>query len=282
MRSLIGERPRATGAVVIALVLFSLLLVCQGQEAPSLPAPMTSFNQRYVDATGFWGDCTLGANGCRDLISTHGCLVTCIAMVLDYYRISLFVPAHASCTGRAQLGMNPGLLNDWLGMNGGFGRCMQDPFGECCLEWSKLPEQVQLSFHANSMDVTIDRSSQQMIDTALKDGFPVVAGVHWDTHCRGNPEMTENCHWVVITGKSGGTYDIVDPRNGDSKSQHGISTTRGFGRLRKIYSRPLRCRGAPKSRSCNLRYLARSKSSSAKGRLLPQRHPTENTERRWL
>jgi hypothetical protein len=66
---------------------------------------------------------------------------------------------------------------------------------------------------------------------ALRQGNPVVAGVHWGTACRRGSSQTEDCHWVVLTGKTGSTYTIVDPYNRDHASSTGVRTTLDAGSL---------------------------------------------------
>lgn len=195
------------------------------QARPNLPAFLPSYNQAYRGASDGWGNCRMGSDGCPDRIETAGCLITAFAMVLDYYRIELFIPASSSCTGRARTGMDPGILNDWLREHGGYGRCAQDLVGNCCLEWTRLPTRITLSFHENLSGVDLDASARQIIDGALIAGYPIVAGVHWGESCHGSAQKTEDCHWVVITGKDGLTYNIVDPYNPDTSSREGVRTT---------------------------------------------------------
>lgn len=199
------------------------------QAGLHLPIPLTGFNQAYRDASGYWGNCRMGSNGCPDRIATAGCLVTVFAMVLDYYGVELSVPASSSCTGRARTGMGPGILNDWLRTHGGYGHCSEDPVGDCCLEWTNLPLGILLSFYENRSRSGIDSVSGRIIDQALDAGYPVVAGVHWTDHCHGNTGKTEDCHWIVITGKTGRTYTIVDPYNRDQESRAGVRTTLSQG-----------------------------------------------------
>ncbi len=196
---------------------------------PTLPVLPTSFNQGYRDAFGNWGDCRMGTGGCPDTIATAGCLITAFAIALDYYGVQLAVPAVSSCTGRPRIGMDPGILNDWLKRHGGYGPCAGDAFGSCCLEWANLPLQISIATHENNSELGVDSVSQRIIDQALRAGRPVIAGVHWGSHCRGNTSQTEDCHWVVITGKLGITYAILDPYNPVTTSSRGITTTLAEG-----------------------------------------------------
>jgi len=171
----------------------------------------------------------MGTGGCTDHIATAGCLITALSMVLDYYEVELVIPAASSIQER-QIGMNPAILDDWLRGHGGYGYCPQDQGGKCCLEWDNLPPQIDLSsFYENQSEAGIDPESKRIIDRALAAGKPVIAGVHWGAHCHGSSTKTEDCHWIVITGKAGGTYWIIDPYNRDSTSKEGIQTTLATG-----------------------------------------------------
>ena len=125
--------------------------------------------------------------------------------------------------------MNPGLLNGWLQRHGGFGDCSQDPYGSCCLNWSRLPGNLELTFHSNRSDVGLNPVAAVVIDHALRQGYPVIAGVHWGAFCNGGTSQSEDCHWVVLTGKAGDTYAIVDPFNPDSARSTGVRTTLADG-----------------------------------------------------
>ena len=171
----------------------------------------------------------MGTNGCPDLIAKTGCLITAFAMVLDYYGVALSIPTASSCTGKARVGMDPGILNDWLKIHGGYGRCGQNPIGNCCLEWTHLPPQISITTYSNQFSNGIDALSRQRIDQALSTGYPIVCGVHWGSHCHGSTTQSEDCHWVVITGEYDGTYTIIDPYNQDSSDPRGIETTLDYG-----------------------------------------------------
>lgn len=198
-------------------------------ETILLPRTVPSFSQNFTDGPGAWGDCALGTAGCPDQICTTGCLVTAFSSVLAYYEIEVTVSSNVSCTGRSRSGMDPGILNDWLRENGGFGRCVQDPIGDCCLAWDKLPGDVELTFYSNRSDDGLNPVSSVVIDHALRGGEPVVAGVHWGAFCRSGSQQTEDCHWVILTGKIGDTYTIVDPMNLDPTDPRGVRTTLDAG-----------------------------------------------------
>ena len=215
------------GFFASCLVLFFHLSIAQA--APILPVLPASFNQVYRDASGNWGDCRMGTDGCPDTVATAGCLITAFAMVLDYYGVQLAVPAVSSCTGKPRSGMDPGILNDWLKSHRGYGPCVGDAFGSCCLEWTNLPQQISIATHENNSELGVDSVSARIIDQALQAGRPVIAGVHWTSHCRGNSSQTEDCHWVVITGKLGITYAIIDPYDPVTTSSKGVTTTLAEG-----------------------------------------------------
>ena len=221
-------RPTLGRALVggLFLVLFAVPVVGQLIELPRIVPP---FNQAYTDGPDAWGNCPLGIDGCPDQICTTGCLTTAFASVLAYYEVELAVGLKDSCTGFARSGMDPGVLNDWLRANDAYGRCAQDPVGDCCLEWGRLPNGVELSFHVNRSDVGLNAVASVVIDHALRLGRPVIAGVHWGAFCHGDTGQTEDCHWVVLTGRTGDTYAIVDPYNADSASPYGIRTTLDAG-----------------------------------------------------
>lgn len=217
---------RRVAAAVLALFAVSILA---DAETILLPHGLPTFNQNYTDGLNAWGSCALGTGGCPDRISTTGCLVTAFASVLAYYQIEVTVPASVSCTGRARSGMDPGILNDWLQAHGGYGRCSSDPIGSCCLVWDRLPDGVELTFHANRSDAGLNPISSVVIDHALRSGWPVVAGVHWSAFCRPGTTQSEDCHWVVVMGKIGDTYTIMDPMNPDPANSQGVRTTLNAG-----------------------------------------------------
>jgi len=215
--------------VAITLALFPFNLV-SAQEDISLPATVSAFNQEYQGPNGYWGNCGLGTNGCPDKISTTGCLITAFAMVLDYYNVSLFIPREFSCTDTARTGMDPGILNDWLKTHGGYGKCGSD-IGSCCLEWTNLPPQVSVTKHVNRSERGIDSTAQRMIDQSLLQGYPVIGGVHWDSYCHGATTQTEDCHWVVITGKSLSASSGENPPRSCSRKKSKAPTRRARRRL---------------------------------------------------
>jgi hypothetical protein len=211
------------------LAVCALLVVAAGwagaAETILLPRTVPSFNQTYTVGTDAWGDAVLGTGGCPDLIRATGCLITAFSAVFAYYDIALAIPAPYSSTGAAQEGMNPRILNDWLRARRGYGQCASDPLGSCCLEWTELPRGISLSFHSNRSTTGLNAIAGLIIDHALRRGDPVVAGVHWSATCRSGSSQSEDCHWVVLTGKAGAAYTIMDPYNPDHTSRFGLRTT---------------------------------------------------------
>lgn len=222
-------RPRATLAAIALLGLAAWTSPTAGAQAPELPRVMPSFNQAYTEGPGAWGLAPLGTAGCPDRIATTGCLVSAFACVLAYYGIDVTVPAIDSWTGRSEVGMNPGILNDWLRTHDGYGRCSEDPVGNCCLEWEFLPEGIDVTFHTNHSESGLSPIVSVVIDHALREGHPVIAGVHWGLTCRGGLPQNEDCHWVVLTKKTGSTYAIVDPYNPNAESPSGVRTSLAAG-----------------------------------------------------
>lgn len=221
------SRCLSLGLGIVAVVLGSCL--ASSAETITLPRVMPSFNQTYTIGVGAWGDNALGTGGCPDLIRATGCLITAFSAVLAYHDISLSIPAAYSSTGSMEQGMNPRVLNDWLRARRGYGRCAQDPVGSCCLEWGALPRGVVLSYHSNRSSTGLNPVAALVIDHALRQGNAVVAGVHWSAACRSGSSQTEDCHWIVLTGKVGSTYTIMDPYNPDHTSSAGLRTTLDAG-----------------------------------------------------
>ncbi|MEW5827016.1 MAG: hypothetical protein AB1778_09325 [Candidatus Bipolaricaulota bacterium] len=218
--------PRSSTVLLLCL---AVVLAGRAQSIIDLPRRVPSFNQAYSIGPGAWGRETLGTGGCPDLLQATGCLVTAFAAVLAYYEVSLEIPPEFSSTGQRRVGMDPGILNDWLRARAGYGPCATDPAGSCCLEWDRLPYGIDLSFHVNRSEVSLNPIAAIIIDHALRQGSPIVAGVHWSAYCRSGSTQSEDCHWVVITGKMGSTYTIMDPFNRDSADPQGLTTTLSAG-----------------------------------------------------
>jgi len=210
------------------LIIVAIGVLSFGQDI-ELPRTVPAYNQAYTEGADAWGNCSLGTANCPDLLCTTGCLVTAFSSVLAYYEINVSVSARYSCTGEARTGMNPGIFNDWLREVGGYGQCSQDPVGSCCLIWGKLPADVEITTHVNRSDVGLNPVAAVVIDHALRQGQVVVAGVHWGAFCNGGSSQSEDCHWVILTGKQSGVYIIIDPFNPDPTSPYGIRTTLDAG-----------------------------------------------------
>ena len=224
---MIQHRRRSLG-LILSLITFLIGLICVAQTI-ELPRTVPAFNQAYTEGSDAWGNCRLGTIGCPDQIRTTGCLITAFSSVLAYYEIDVAVPARSSCTGEARTGMDPGIFNDWLREIGGYGRCSQDPIGNCCLIWEQLPAELEITTHINRSDVGLNPVASVIIDHALRLGHPVVAGVHWGSSCSGGSSQSEDCHWVILTGKRGDTYAIIDPFNPAPTSPYGVRTTLDAG-----------------------------------------------------
>lgn len=222
------QRGRRYPGLALFLVTFLVGLTCYPQTI-ELPRVVPAFNQAYADGPTAWGNCPLGTIGCPDQVRTTGCLVTAFSSVLAYYEIDVTVPARSSCTGEARFGMDPGIFNDWLREVGGYGRCARDPVGNCCLIWEQLPAELEITTHINRSDIGLNPVASVVIDHALRQGYPVIAGVHWGAFCNGGSSQTEDCHWVILTGKRDDTYTIVDPFNPDPTSPYGVRTTLAGG-----------------------------------------------------
>ena len=221
-------RRRGYLGLALFLLAFSVGLTCYPQTI-ELPHVVPAFNQAYTDGPDAWGNCPLGTIGCPDQLCTTGCLVTAFSSVLAYYEIDVAVPARSSCTGESRTGMDPGIFNDWLREIGGYGRCTQDPVGNCCLIWEQLPAELDITTHINRSEVGLNPVASVVIDHALRQGYPVIAGVHWGAFCNGESGQSEDCHWVIVTGKRDDTYTIVDPFNPDPTSPYGVRTTLAAG-----------------------------------------------------
>ena len=222
------HRGRKRLALALLLVTFLMGVTCFTQTI-ELPRDVPAFNQAYTEGPDAWGNCPLGTIGCPDQICTTGCLVTAFSSVLAYYEIEVTVPARSSCTGEARTGMDPGIFNDWLREIGGYGRCAQDLVGNCCLIWAQLPVELEITTHINRSEVGLNPVAAVVIDHALRQDYLVVAGVHWGAVCNGGSGQTEDCHWVILTGKRDGTYTIIDPFNPDPASPYGVRTTLDAG-----------------------------------------------------
>jgi hypothetical protein len=216
---------------VIALIMALLFVLSFTSFAQDIELPRTvpAFNQAYNEGPDAWGACPLGTVGCPDDVCTTGCLVTAFSSVLAYYEIDVSVSARYSCTGQRRTGMDPGIFNDWLRETGGYGQCSQDPVGNCCLIWGQLPAELEITTHVNRSDVGLNPVASVVIDHALRQGYVVVAGVHWGAFCNGGLTQSEDCHWVILTGKKNNSYTIIDPFNPDPSSPDGIRTTLDAG-----------------------------------------------------
>ena len=81
--------------------------------------------------------------------------------------------------------------------------------------WDQLPTELEITTHVNRSDVGLNPVASVVIDHALRQGYPVIAGVHWGAFCNEGSSQTEDCHWVILTGRIDDTYTIIDPFNPD-------------------------------------------------------------------
>jgi len=132
------------------------------------------FSQR----SGGWESDILGFSTHGSTIRSHGCVVTCDAMIHGAYGVNT----------------NPGEMNNWLKANGGFAGTARDSSREYIV-WER----------SAGRGVTYlgswDRPSGAQLNAELDAGYPVVAEV------RQPPSQ----HFVVLTARSGNTYAINDP-----------------------------------------------------------------------
>lgn len=210
------SRQQRVAYVLSLLIVVAIGLLSFGQDI-EFPRTVPAYNQAYTEGADAWGSWSLGATSCPDTMGESGCLVTAFASVLSYYGMNVSVSASQSSTGYERIGMDPGILNDWLRANRGFEGCN--------LVWQNVPEGITLVEYSNPDNTGLNPGSSIEIDLALRQGFPIIAGVHWGFSCRAGSAQTENCHWIVITGKIGGSYTIIDTINRDTTSRYGVLTT---------------------------------------------------------
>ena len=187
------------------LILAVVFLIQSASAVPSLDSNPNSCKIPIFDQTKYaqrLGTC----NGCT--IKSDGCVVTSLAMALSYYGITVTVPAEQSSTGAARTGMDPAILDDWFTWKGGYSTNTKKCPGKCLMNWQILPGDVTVSDRQyNPKTDGISQETYRFIDSALSGGNLVIAGVHWDS-------KPEDSHFVLITGRAGNTYEIIDPYGG--------------------------------------------------------------------
>ncbi len=131
---------------------------------------------RFLQDDPRWGDNLLGPSA-TETLGSHGCAVSSCAMVLASYGVNT----------------DPQRLNDYLKGNNGF-------TPQAWIEWSVAvgldPDRVEFLYE--------DNPSYELIDANLLAGNPVIVRL-------GYPPPRETSHFVVICGKKGYDYLIMDP-----------------------------------------------------------------------
>lgn len=122
-------------------------------------------------------------------IGSHGCLITAISMILNWYGKST----------------DPAQLNDALVRVGGFTGAN--------LYWNAIAQVQPDIYLAKSIDCYYIPAPLHEIDALLADDVPVL--VHVDFNLS-TPAVEQ--HWVLIVGKSGSDYIINDPWTGEQVS----------------------------------------------------------------
>lgn len=159
---------------------FEVVRAAQSQTIPTIPVPFYSqTDPRWIcDQIGtcgcWWGNCSYYTG-----IGDAGCYITSEAMVFDYY------------TGHYK---DPQELNDCLTENNGYGLWQGCGWGLCAATYNPIaackPRRVNYLGLSGDLDV---------LDQDLASGHPAIAWVDGGTH------------YVVVTGKKDGLYQINDP-----------------------------------------------------------------------
>lgn len=182
-----------------------------GAELDLIPYPRLEGEIPILDQTNYHqalGTC----RGCT--IQTDGCLLVSLAMALQFMEVKIIIPADHSSAGSARFGMSPEVLNDWFTWRGTYSYNPNGCPGRCLVDWYPLPGHVVASRRMTNRGEYLNPGTKKLIDYALSRNYPVIAGVHWNSHCPGNLKKTEDCHFVLITGRLGNTYQIIDPAGG--------------------------------------------------------------------
>jgi len=151
-----------------------------GESLMLSPVPTAYYQQR--DAR--WADDKVG--GSEESLARVGCTVCCLAMGLDHHGVKVA----------------PKELNNYLKENDGY----------TTRGWLKWDLVSKISEGKVALDYVGDPSFER-IDTALKNGQPVIAKVFIN---RAVP------HWVLIVGKEDAEYLIRDPL-GDGENLRRLS-----------------------------------------------------------
>ncbi len=174
--------------------------------APKLQGWIAPINQKdYYQTLGTCWGCT---------IKSDGCLLVSLTMALRFWGVKVMVPERHSSTGEPRFGMTPEILNDWFLWKNTYSYNSTGCPGRCLVDWYPLPGNIKVSSRRTNRGEYLTSNTKRNIDYALSRNYPVIAGVHWGNYCHGNPAETEDCHFVLITGKWGDTYRIIDPAGG--------------------------------------------------------------------
>jgi hypothetical protein len=171
-------------------LLLAAILVASSAAPASARIGVPTFTQRLPT----WSHDRLGTDP-TDTIGSAGCAITSVAMVQAGFGYST----------------NPQLLNRWLTQHGGYvdndlvlwRQAMVATKGAVRWKWLHVPGIVpELRVDDQNID---DMPTESMVAGELDQNHLVVAEVR----------LNGNMHFVVITGRSGGTLFINDPWYGD-------------------------------------------------------------------
>ncbi len=129
----------------------------------------------YAQDDPAWGEKLLDSTNLP--IKDWGCLLTSTAMLLNYYGYPV----------------DPLTLNDWMIENGGF-------FNGGNMDVAIVSKYTQGAIYKVSADLNFAQ-----MDEGLANGRPTILKVHTNKI---------GMHFVVVVGKNGDTYDIIDPLGG--------------------------------------------------------------------
>ncbi len=145
---------------------------------------------RFLQNDPRWGNDLLGPSD-SETLGSHGCAVSSSAMVMAFYGVDT----------------DPQRLNDFLNGHNGF-------TPEAWIYWEIAallnPDQVKFVYE--------DDPSYKLIDENLEKGNPVIVRL-------GYPPPRVTSHFVVICGKSGYDYLIMDPGAGEKPEAYPLKET---------------------------------------------------------
>lgn len=169
-------------SMLLALGLLALLISrSRGRNSPPIPAAggevfkdaLVIQTPVYLQTDGRWKSDLIGGSG--ETIGNVGCTLCCLAMGLEPFG-SAFSPKELNDALKANRGYT------WRGL----------------VRWDAIR---QISAGKVTVEV-VDTPSLALIDTALKNGEPVLAKVLLSK---------DVYHWVLIVGKEGVNYLVRDP-----------------------------------------------------------------------